>query len=165
MTDLRQRSYEWTHHRVLAEGAKGLSGLAFLQKIVDGSLPAPAISATLRFKLVSVSDGQASFEGTPSEEQYNPMGGVHGGWASTLLDSAMGCAVLSKLDAQNLFTTVQLSINLTRAITEDTGVVRCEGRVIQAGRRVALADGRVVDARGSLLAHATTTCMIIPRLS
>jgi len=163
MSEANSRNYEWGAPELLAEGSRGLTGLQFMQKIVDGSLPQASMSATLRFRLVAVAEGFARFVGLPSVEQSNPMGGVHGGWASTLLDSAMGCAVLSMLDEKSLFTTLQLSVYLTRPINAQTGLVQCEGKLLQLGKRVALAEGKVTCQRGALLAHASTSCLIIPR--
>ena len=157
----RTRSYSWTAPEVLVRGADGLSGLAFLRKVVEGNLPQAPLSDVLQFRLVEVSEGFARFVGSPGEQHYNPMGSVHGGWASALLDSAMGCAVLSTLDETRLFTTVQLSVNLLRPMSSQTGEVRCEARVLHVGGRTATAEGRVVDREGRLYAHGTTTCLII----
>lgn len=140
-----------------------LDGLRYLRSILDGSTPQAPISATLRFVLVGAEPGLARFEGTPHADQHNPMGQIHGGWACTLLDSAMGAAVMSTLDADATYTTSQLSVHLTRAITVDTGPVTAEGRVVHRGRRVATAEARLTDAAGELLAHATCTCVILPR--
>ena len=101
------------------------------------------------------------FEGTPERFVYNPIGAVHGGWAATLLDSAMGCAVHSTLPAGKAYTTVDLSISLVRAITERAGRVRCEANIIHAGSSIATAEGRIVGADGTLYAHGTTTCLVL----
>jgi uncharacterized protein (TIGR00369 family) len=139
------------------------TGLAFLQAIIAGTLPPAPISATLGFELAEASEGVARFRGVPAANQYNPMGAVHGGWACTLLDSAMGCAVMTTLDAETGYTTAQINVHLTRAITKDTGPVIAEGKLVARGSRVATAEGTLRDARGVLLAHATTTCVILPR--
>jgi uncharacterized protein (TIGR00369 family) len=139
------------------------TGLELLRAISDGRLPQPPISATLGFRIVGADEGSARFEGTPAISQYNPMGQVHGGWASTLLDSAMGSAVMSICDASTAYTTTQLSIYLVRAIDEKTGPVVCEGRVVHRGARVATAEGRLTDGSGRLLAHGSTSCLILPR--
>jgi uncharacterized protein (TIGR00369 family) len=144
------------------EVAKALTGLEFLQRIVDGRLPAPPITATLDFAIIEVGKGFAVFRGRPAFNHYNPMGAVHGGYAATLLDSCMGCAVHSTLEAGEGQTTLEMKINLVRAISDETGEVRAEGRLLSRGRRVGTAEGRLLDSDGKLLAHGTTTCMIFP---
>jgi uncharacterized protein (TIGR00369 family) len=139
------------------------TGLDLLRAIIGGATPHPSISATLHFQIAAADDGVVTFRGTPGADLLNPMGGVHGGWACTLLDSAMSSAVMSTLDAESTYTTLQLTVNLTRAITPDTGPVTCEGRIVHRGRRVATAEGHLRDAAGNLLAHGTTTCMVLPR--
>ncbi len=137
------------------------TGLEFLQAIRDGELPQAPIAEVLGFSLTEVDDGRAVFLGAPSLSFYNPIGGVHGGWYGTLLDSCMACAVQSTLARGAGYTTAEFSVNLVRPITVETGTVVAEGRVLHAGRRVATADGRLTDANGKLLAHGTTTCMIV----
>jgi uncharacterized protein (TIGR00369 family) len=107
-----------------------------------------------------VSEGRVVFIGTPTRAHYNPLGTVHGGWAATLLDSCMGCAVHTTLPAGKGYTTLEIKISYLRAMTDKTGTVRAEGVVLHAGRRSALAEGKLIDAAGKLLAHGTTTCMI-----
>ena len=138
-----------------------LSGLEFLQAIRDGRLPQAPIAERLDFYLSEAEKGAAVFVGTPRFEHYNPIGGVHGGWYGTLLDSCMACAVQTTLEPGTGYTTVEYSVNLVRGITADTGPVRAEGRVVHRGRRMATADGRLLDGSGKLLAHGTTTCMIM----
>jgi uncharacterized protein (TIGR00369 family) len=137
-------------------------GLSFLKAIVDGALPAPPIAETLGFRLVEVSEGRAVFQGVPAFRHYNPIGVVHGGYAATLLDSAVGCAVHSTLAKGEGYTTLELKINLVRAITEQTGRVSAEGKLLHRGRTVGTAEGYLRDDAGKLYAHATTTCMIFP---
>ena len=141
---------------------KHLSGLEFMQGILDGRFPPPPITAALKFELVEVEHGRAVFEGVPEFAFYNPIGAVHGGYAATLLDSCMGCAVHTTLPAGQAYTTLEFKINFVRAMTDATGRVRAEGRVIHPGNRAATAEGNLHDARGKLLAHATTTCLIFP---
>jgi uncharacterized protein (TIGR00369 family) len=138
-----------------------MSGLDFLQRIVDGRLPRPPISQTLDFALISVDKGTATFEGNPSPQHYNPIGSVHGGYAATLLDSCMACAVQSSLAQGFGYTTLEFKISLVRGITADTGKIRAEGKIITSGRRVATAEGRLIDAQGRLLATGTTTCLVL----
>lgn len=140
---------------------KSMSGLDFLTAIAEGRLPRPPINRTLNFALTEVSPGRAVFEGLPGVEHYNPIGSVHGGYAATLLDSCMACAVQSVLDKGFGYTTLEFKISLTRGITSETGVVRAEGTIITSGRRIATAEGRLVDAQKRLLATATTTCLVL----
>jgi uncharacterized protein (TIGR00369 family) len=141
---------------------RGNTGLDFLQKIGDGELPPPPIAELMGFVPIEVEHGRIIFQGTPGPQHYNPSGAVHGGYAATLLDSAVGCAVHSTLPAGMGFTTLELKVNYVRAMTDKTGPVRAEGKVITAGRQVAVAEGRITDANGKLYAHATTTCLIFP---
>jgi molybdate transport repressor ModE-like protein len=138
------------------------SGLEFLTDMVDGKLPQPPICATLGFHLAEVANGYARFDGLPEFRHYNPIGTVHGGFAATLLDSALGCAIFSTLAKGEAWTTLELKLNLVRPISKDTGTVQAEGRIIHRGRTVATAEGTVKDKAGKLYAHATTTCMIFP---
>ena len=141
---------------------KQLSGLEFLEAIGRGDLPPAPMATLLGIEPVEVSPGRAVFAGVPAEEHYNPIGAVHGGYAATLLDSAMGCAVHTTLPAGVGYTTLELSANLVRGITPATGPVICEGRVLHAGRRTATAEARLTaEAGGALLAHAKTTCLIL----
>src|SRR5215216_6187792 len=137
-------------------------GLAFLKAIADGTLPAPPITETLGFTLVEVEEGRAVFAGVPEFRHYNPIGVVHAGYAATLLDSALGCAVHSTCKKGEAYTTLELKLNLVRAITTDTGRITAEARVLHRGRSVGTAEGYLRDAAGKLYAHATTTCMIFP---
>jgi uncharacterized protein (TIGR00369 family) len=121
------------------------------------------IGATLGFDLVSVEEGRVAFEGTPGPHVYNPIGTVHGGYAATLLDSACGCAVHSKLSATQAYTTLELKVAYHKAMTEKTGVVRAEGWVVTMGRRAAFAEARLIDASGTLYATATSTLLVIER--
>jgi uncharacterized protein (TIGR00369 family) len=143
------------------EDIAGLSGLQFLQGMIDGGLPAPAMGATLGFRLVEVGEGLAIFEGEPNPGLLNPLGSVHGGWALTLIDSAAGCAVHSTLPAGFGYTTVETKVNFARPIAPDGGTVRCEGRVLTRGRTIATAEARLLSAEGKILAHGTSTLMIL----
>jgi uncharacterized protein (TIGR00369 family) len=119
------------------------------------------ISRLLGFRLVEVEDGRAVFEGTPSEKVYNPIGTVHGGYAATLLDSACGIAVHSKLAPGQGYTTLELKIAYHKAMTAKTGIVRAEGRIMSFGRRAAFAEAKLTDAQGRLLASATSSLLVI----
>jgi uncharacterized protein (TIGR00369 family) len=143
------------------DAMKSVSGLDFLQRIVDGRLPRPPISQTLDFALVAVANGTATFEGHPAAEHYNPIGSVHGGYAATLLDSCMACAVQSTLAQGFGYTTLEFKISLVRGMTADTGTVKAVGTVLTSGRRIATAEGRLVDTEGRLLATGTTTCLVL----
>ena len=140
---------------------RSMSGLDYLAGILRGDFPAAPIAATLGFQPAEFGPGRAVFEGTPEDFVYNPLGTVHGGWAATLLDSAMGCAVHTTLPAGKGYTTVDLAISLVRAITDKVGRIRCEARVLHAGGSVVTAEGKVLDDAGTLYAHATTTCLVL----
>jgi uncharacterized protein (TIGR00369 family) len=147
---------------VSREVLQSYDGLGFLKAIIDGTLPQPPISELLGFHLIEAEAGRAVFEGVPEFRHYNPVGTVHAGFAATLLDSALGCAVFSTLAKGEAWTTLELKFNLVRPLTKDTGSVRAEGRIVHRGRTVATAQGDLKDASGKLYAHATTTCMIFP---
>jgi uncharacterized protein (TIGR00369 family) len=156
--DKRTRSYGVVAPDVL----KSYDGLGFLRGIVNGTVPNPPISELLGFHLVEVEEGRAVFEGVPEFRHYNPIGTVHGGFAATLLDSALGCAIFSTIRKGDAWTTLELKFNLVRPISKDTGPVRAEGRIVHRGRTVATSEGDLKDRAGKLYAHATTTCMIFP---
>ena len=139
-----------------------MTGLELLRAIAAGDAPGAPIAALMGFEAVEAEEGRVVFAAVPTAELYNPIGSVHGGFAATLLDSAMGCAVHSTLAEGVGYTTLELKVNYTRAITKDTGRVVCEGRIVHRGGRVATADGRIVaEDSGKLLAHGTTTCLIL----
>ncbi|MCB5164190.1 PaaI family thioesterase [Streptomyces bambusae] len=143
--------------------AAQLDGLAFLRAIIDGRIPQPPMSKTLGFRLVSAEPGTAVFEGETGEYLYNPMGTVHGGYFATLLDSALGCAVLTRLPAGVGYTTAQLNLNLLRPATAATGKLRATGTALHIGRTLATSEARLVGIEdGKLYAHATTTCAVYP---
>lgn len=139
---------------------RNLSGLEFLRDAASGDLPPAPISRTLNFFLLEVEEGRVVFQGTPTFDHYNPLGTVHGGWTATLLDSCMGCAVQTALNKGQAYTTVELKINLVRPLTDQTGPVRAEGKIIHAGRQIATSEGRLFGPDGKLYAHGTTTCLI-----
>lgn len=138
-----------------------LSGIEFLRAIRAGELPPPPIVELMGFTLESVEPGRVVFSVEPAEYHYNPIGVVHGGMASTLLDSAMGCAVQTLAPFGVSYTTLELKVNLVRALHAGMGVVSGEGTVLHFGRQTALAEARVIGPDGKLYAHATSTCLII----
>lgn len=158
--DGRWRTVRWDDPAASMEAAPRLSGLAFLEAIRDGRLPAPPVSQLLGFALTEVDVGRAVFECAPSESHYNPIGSVHGGVVSTLLDSALSCAVHSTLPAGTGYTTAELKVNFVRPVVTGSGRLRAEGRVIHGGSRLATAEARLTDAAGKLYAHAVGTCLI-----
>ena len=145
---------------VRPEQVAGLSGLQLMQGMLAGDLPYPPIAKTLDFLLIEAGDGHAVFQGTPGPAHLNPMGGIHGGWYATLLDSAMGCAVHTRMPAGRGYTTAELSLNIVRAIGAKAPRVRAEGKVLHAGRQLATAEARLYGPDGTLYAHATTTCLV-----
>lgn len=138
-----------------------LSGLEMLRAMIAGTLPSPPMARLMGFDLVEVADGIAVFEGRPTADLLNPLGTVHGGWALTLVDSAAGCAGLSTLPPGHSFTTIETKTNFARPILPDTGTVRAEGRVIAGGRRIIATDVRVTDSRDRIVAHGTSTLLVI----
>lgn len=138
----------------------GKTGLEIMQALLRGELPYPPINETLDFYLIEVGDGHAVFQGEPQFKHYNPLGTVHGGWYATLLDSALGCAVQTKLPAGTGYTTAELGLNIVRAASDRTGPLRAIGKVIHSGRQMATAEARIVGPDGKLYAHATTTCFV-----
>lgn len=142
------------------EQIAGKTGLEVMQGLLRGELPYAHIARTLDFTMVHVEKGHAVFQGTPALAHFNPLGTVHGGWFATLLDSAVGCAVHTALPAGKAYTTLELKLNIVRALTDRVPLVRAEGRVVHGGKQVATAEGRLVGHDGKLYAHATTTCLI-----
>jgi uncharacterized protein (TIGR00369 family) len=147
---------------ISASQAGKTSGMEFLEKVRSGAVPAAPIAELLGFRLTKVEKGFAVFEFEPAEFQYNPIGVVHGAMAGMLLDSTMGCSVQSMLPAGMAYTTLEFKVNLVRAITLKTGLMRAEGRVVNVGSRVGTAEGKLIDAAGKIYAHGTTTCLIFP---
>jgi uncharacterized protein (TIGR00369 family) len=141
----------------------GRTGLEVFEAIFSGELPRPPIGDTLDFVPIHIEYGAAVFQGRPGQRHYNPLGTVHGGWFATLLDSAVGCAVHSTLPVGRGYTTLELKLNIVRALTDAVPLVRAEGKVLHTGRQVATAEGRIVGPDGKLYAHATTTCLVFER--
>ena len=144
------------------EQVRALDGLSLFKGLLEGRFPAPPISKVLGFAVTEVEFGRVVFAYTPVYDHYNPLGSVHGGIAATLLDSVMGCCVHTTLEAGIGFTTVEIKVNYVRAMTDKTGPVTAEGKVINVGSRIATSEGKLYDGAGKLLAHGTTTCLIFP---
>jgi uncharacterized protein (TIGR00369 family) len=157
---VRQRHVTWQDPLVGAALARDLSGLDYLREIATGRIPPPPIAVLLGMSIVSVEPGQVVFGLDVGEHLYNPIGSVHGGVFCTLLDSAMGCAVHSSLDRRQAYTTLELKVNIVKALTLDTPGVIATGQVVSTGRRVATASGQITGPDGTLYAHATTTCLV-----
>ena len=138
----------------------GKTGLQQMQSMLDGLAPRPPISETLDFALISVTDGEAVFQGRPQFKHYNPLGSVHGGWFATLLDSALGCSVHTTLPVGRAYTTLEFKVNLVRALSDKVPLVRAIGRVVHRGRQVTTAEAELVGHDGKLYAHASTTCLL-----
>jgi uncharacterized protein (TIGR00369 family) len=149
-----------TYGTVSAERRKAMSGLEFVQGLVDGTLPLNTIAKTLGYDVSEAASGRVIVTAEPSDVHLNPAGTVHGGLAATLLDSCMGLAVQSTLEKGIGQTTLEFKISLVRPITPETGPIKAEGVVMSRGRRVGTAEGRITDGNGRLLAHGTTTCLI-----
>lgn len=147
---------------VIADNAAALSGVEQLRALMAAGTP-PPIGVTMGFTLVEIEEGYAVFEGHPDRSFYNPIGSVHGGYAATLLDSACGCAVHSRLSAAQGYTTLELKVAYHRALSDMSGVVRAEGRTLSFGRRAAFAEAKLLDAQGRLCASATSTLLVFDR--
>jgi uncharacterized protein (TIGR00369 family) len=139
-----------------------MSGLEFVQGLASGALPLNTMAQTLGYDVVEAESGRVALMIEPTDSHLNPWGTVHGGLTATLLDSCMGLAIQSMLEKGMGSTTLEFKISLVRAITLETGQIRAEGNVLNCGRRVGTAEGRVTDTKGRLLAHGTTTCLIFP---
>jgi uncharacterized protein (TIGR00369 family) len=139
-----------------------LTGLEMLRAMIAGALPPPPIGETMGFRLIEAGPGLAVFEGSAGPHLLNPLGGVHGGVALTLIDSAAGCAVHTELPAGVGYTTVETKVNFTRPVPPDGSPIRCEGRVVTRGRQIATAQARLLRSDGKILAHGTSTLIILP---
>ncbi len=145
---------------VSAERRREMSGLEFVKGLADGTLPLNMLARTLGYDVVEAERGRVVIATEPGDRHLNPAGTVHGGFSATLLDSCMGLAVQSTLEKGVAQTTLEFKISLVRPITSETGPIRAEGVVLNCGRRVGTAEGRITDGKGRLLAHGTTTCLI-----
>jgi uncharacterized protein (TIGR00369 family) len=157
----RTRTTTWQDPAPGLAKAAAMTGLEYIRALRDGQLPPPPIAVTLGIALTEAEPGRAVFRSQAAEFLYNPIGVVHGGFAMTLLDSAMGVAVQTTLARGERYTTLETKVNFVRPVTLETGSVRCEATVIHRGRRIATAEGKLIaDDSGKLLAHGTTTCLI-----
>ena len=156
----RTRTFSWDDPMEMAAAISALSGLERMRRVIAGELPQSPIARLMNFRMIEAGEGRAVFEGVPEEYHYNPIGMVHGGFAATMLDSAMGCAVHTLLPARVGYTTLEFKLNFVKPVKTTTGPVRAVGTVLHSGRTTALAEGRLVSADGTLYAHATTTCLI-----
>jgi uncharacterized protein (TIGR00369 family) len=160
------------HHMALMDGVRyglatpgevhGLSGLEILRAMIEGRLPAPPICQGMTFRLTEADEGRVIFTGEPGKHLLNPLGGVHGGWALTLVDSATGCAAFSTLPPGAAYTTVETKANFVRAISHDTGLVTCTAEVLARGRQIITAEAKMTDGAGKLLAHGSSTLIVLP---
>ena len=157
----RSLNVTWDDPIAAFAAGKALAGIDYMKEMIAGKIAPPPIMRLMGFRLTQVGDGLAVFECEPGEQHYNPIGVVHGGLAMTLLDSAMGCCVHTRLPANTGYTTLEAKVNLVRAITAKTGTIRATGKVIHLGGKTATAEGRIEDAAGKLYAHGTTTCIIL----
>ena len=157
---IRTRTYSWSDPRATADQIGKLSGLETLRAIGLGHLPSPPIMHTLGMAGIDVSEGKITFTMRAQEFHYNPIGSVHGGVICTMLDSAAGCAVHSTLPVGWGYTSLDLTTKFLRPVTVDSGLLRCEGTVINRGRTTAFAEARLLDEAGRLVAHATSTCLL-----
>jgi len=157
------RSTRKTYGTVSTDRQKQMSGLEFVQGLVDGTLPLNTLARTLEYDVTEAVSGRVVVTAEPGDIHLNPAGTVHGGLAATLLDSCMGLAIQSTLEKGIGQTTLEFKISLVRPITPETGVIKAEGLVLSRGRRIGTAEGRITDANGRLLAHGTTTCLVCER--
>ena len=156
----RTRTFSWEDPAIGAEQALKMPGLEYIQAMKDKQLPPPPVMCTLDFQLKSIAAGHAVFSFLPSEFHYNPIGTVHGGVITTILDSALGCAVHSLLPAGKAYTTIELKVNFIKAITKNHGELTATAKVIHSGSKTALVEAQLRDAAGKIYAHSISTCLI-----
>lgn len=156
----RTRTYEWIDPLDTAAKSKSMAGYDFLQGILSGTIPQPPVAQTLDFKPSSLEAGKVIFDFEPKEFHYNPIGTVHGGVISTVLDTVLGCALHSMLAKGVAYTTLELKVNFVKAVTISSGRLKAEGRLIHLGKSTALVEADLKDDSGRLYAHAISTCML-----
>jgi len=159
----RTRAVTWEDPMIGIKAANEMSGLNYLSAIANRRIPAPPFMEIVGFKMKKIGNGHVVFELKPAEYQYNLIGNVHGGVASTLLDSAMASAIQSMLPLGVDFATIELNVSFVRPLTVKNGMVDCDAKVVYLGRRMATAEGKLLDKSKRLYAHGTLTCLIIPR--
>jgi len=157
---IRERTFTWTDPKLTADAGRAMAGLDLLCGMQDGSVPGAPIAALVGLSIAEVAQGRVVMRLTPAEYHYNPIGTMHGGILATLLDSVMGCAVHSTLPKGRGYTSLEIKVNYVRAVTSESGELSAEGIVVHGGRRSAVAEGKVVDAKGRLCATASTTCLV-----
>ncbi|HEY5019266.1 MAG TPA: PaaI family thioesterase [Streptosporangiaceae bacterium] len=158
----RTKTVTWYDPAMTAAAGSGLSGLDFLQALVDGKLPPAPLVMLLGFRAVEASAGRVAFEGTPDESVYNVLGMVHGGLVCALADTVAALAVRTTLEAGVGYTSIDLNVSYTRPVTRDSGALRAVGTVVKPGRRVAFSQAEIFDSAGKLVASATSSCLIMP---
>jgi uncharacterized protein (TIGR00369 family) len=159
-TDRRTRTFSWSDPAQHAGLAGSRSGLELLQAMAAGELPPPPIMSLIDIVSLEAEEGSVTVRLDPQEFHYNPLGSMHGGVYATLLDTAAACSVHTTLPAGVGYTSLDLNVKFLRPVTLATGRITCRGTVLQRGRRTALAEARLTDAQGKLLAHATSSCLI-----
>jgi uncharacterized protein (TIGR00369 family) len=157
---MQSRAVSRAYGTVCADKQKEMTGLEFVQGLADGTLPLNTIAKTLGYEIAEAENGRVVVTAEPRDIHLNPAGTVHGGLAATMLDSCMGLAIQSTLEKGIGSTTLEFKISFIRPITPETGTIKAEGTVVSRARRVGTAEGRVIDSRGRLLVHGTTTCLI-----
>lgn len=157
---IKTHTIEWQDPLAAAGEGFNLSGLEYLQKITAGEIPPPPMMILMNGRPAKLEKGCVVFEAEPQEYHYNPLGSIHGGYAATMLDSVMGCAIHTMLEPQVGYTTLEIKVNYIRPLSAKTGILTCEGKVIHVGGRIATAEGRILGKDGKLYAHGTTTCFI-----
>ena len=158
--EIHERTFQWEDPMKGAKEALTMAGLDYFQAINDGKLPLPPLMHTLDFKAESIEKGKAVFSFEPQEFHYNPIGTVHGGVISAILDSAMGCSIHSLLPVGTGYTTLELKVNFLKAVTIKSGELKATGKVVHSGSRTALVEAQLTDQNGTIYAHSTSTCMI-----
>lgn len=157
----RSRTFTWENPIETARIGKTLGGLEYLQAVQRRELPGPPIAFLMNMDIQEVSAGHVVFTLQPAEYHYNPIGSIHGGVAATLIDSATGCAVQSMLAKGQAYTTLEIKVNYLRAMTINTGLIACEGKIIHMGGRIAVAEAQISDETGKIYAHGTSTCLLL----
>jgi uncharacterized protein (TIGR00369 family) len=157
---IRERTFTWSDPKLTADMGRDMAGLDLMRGLLAGTVPEPPIAALVGLSMAEVDEGRIVMRLTPAEYHYNPIGTMHGGILATLLDSVMGCAVHSRLPKGRAYTSLEIKVNYVRAVTNDSGELSAEGTVVHAGRQSAIAEAKVIDAKGRLCATASTTCLL-----